>query len=62
MTRLIYPLNGLGVSTPANPASGSRKLYPKTDGWYDLDSSGNEYRLTPPKNIALDPGMSGLLA
>ena len=32
-------------ATPADPPVGSRKLYPKSDGWYDLDSSGNENKL-----------------
>lgn len=26
---------------PATPPSGSRQLYPKSDGWYDQDSSAN---------------------
>lgn len=30
------------VSAPANPSSGERKLYAKSDGWYDLDSTGTE--------------------
>src|SRR5690606_30736857 len=31
------------VSTPSSPASGYKKLYPKTDGkFYTLDSDGNE--------------------
>lgn len=29
-------------ATPANPAGGRRKIYPKADGWYDLDSAGAE--------------------
>lgn len=33
------------ISTPANPASGNRKLLAKTTGWYDLDSAGNETQL-----------------
>lgn len=33
--------------TPDAPPTGQRSLYPKSDGWYDLDSSGNEQRLTP---------------
>jgi len=32
-------------STPSTPASGSRKLYPKTDGWYDLNSAGAEAKV-----------------
>lgn len=34
------------VSTPANPASGYNKIYPKSDDhWYILDSEGNETQL-----------------
>lgn len=33
------------VSTPATPSAGYRKLYAKTDGFYGLDSSGNEIKL-----------------
>lgn len=40
-------LLGKAISTPANPAASHRKLYPKTDGWYDLDSAGNEVLITP---------------
>lgn len=29
-------------STPATPGSGQRKLYAKSDGWYDLDDAGTE--------------------
>lgn len=29
-------------STPATPAAGKWKLYPKADGWYALDDAGNE--------------------
>jgi len=29
-------------STPATPAAGRRKIYPKADGWYDLDDAGVE--------------------
>lgn len=30
---------------PANPPTGRRLLYPKSDGWYQLDSAGTEARL-----------------
>lgn len=30
------------ISTPATPASGKRKVYAKSDGWYDLDDMGVE--------------------
>jgi hypothetical protein len=33
-------------STPSTPASGFRLLYPKSTGWYDLDSGGVERLLT----------------
>lgn len=29
-------------SKPANPSSGYRKIYPKSDGWYSLKSDGTE--------------------
>jgi hypothetical protein len=32
-------------STPSNPASGNRKIYPKSDGWYELNSAGTETQL-----------------
>ena len=32
-------------STPATPASGVRKLYPKSDGFYQLDSTGLETKV-----------------
>jgi len=30
---------------PSNPSSGNRTLYPKNDGWYDLDALGTETKL-----------------
>ena len=33
------------ISTPSTPASSKRKIYPKTDGWYDLDDAGLETKL-----------------
>ncbi len=41
MTELV----GQEISTPTTPASGYRKIYPKSDGWYDLDDAGNETQL-----------------
>lgn len=32
-------------STPSTPASGKRKIYPKSDGFYDLDSAGIEKKI-----------------
>lgn len=29
-------------TTPSTPAAGRRKLYPKSDGWYQVDSAGTE--------------------
>ena len=33
------------VATPDNPDALYRKLYPKDDGWYTLDSDGNELKI-----------------
>jgi hypothetical protein len=30
---------------PATPAANRRRLYPKSDGWYDKDDGGNETKL-----------------
>jgi hypothetical protein len=30
------------ISTPDTPSAGFRRLYPKTDGWYEKDSAGVE--------------------
>lgn len=30
------------ITTPAAPSAGYRKIYPKTDGWYEQNSSGTE--------------------
>jgi len=36
----------MGTSIPAqNPAIGKIALYPKTDGWYQLDSDGVETKI-----------------
>lgn len=42
-------------STPGNPDSGSRLLYPKSDGWYDQDSSGNVAKIGPLGEGAIMP-------
>lgn len=39
--------------TPATPPSGKRKLYPRSDGWYDLDDAGVE--LGPLSDLGLIP-------
>lgn len=36
------PLIVKETTTPSTPASGYAAIYPKTDGWYGLDDSGNE--------------------
>jgi hypothetical protein len=36
---------GKEITTPSNPASGYRRLYPKSDGWYGLTSGGAETAL-----------------
>lgn len=36
----------LEQSTPSTPSAGQRLLYPKTTGWYELDSGGVERLLT----------------
>lgn len=33
------------VATPSNPAAGKRKIYPKADGFYELDSAGVEKKI-----------------
>jgi hypothetical protein len=39
----VFPkIIGEEITTPANPSAGERKLYAKSDGWYDLDSAGTE--------------------
>jgi hypothetical protein len=44
---------GKEISTPSNPASGYRRIYPKTDGWYDLDDGGNETLLGSGADVGL---------
>ena len=46
------------VETPAPPDAGYYKLYPKADGWFALDSDGNEVPLGA--HIILD-GIGGIL-
>lgn len=38
-------IEGAEISTPSSPDSGYRRLYAKSDGWYDLNSSGTETKL-----------------
>lgn len=35
-------IEGDQITKPANPRTGRRRLYAKTDCWYDLDSAGTE--------------------
>lgn len=46
-------------STPSTPASGYRTMYPKTDGWYELDSDGAETKISYPADLSTDPVMGG---
>lgn len=39
---------GVYTVSPGVPLTGQRKLYPKSDGWYDLDSANIETKLSPP--------------
>ncbi len=34
------------ITTPGNPPTNNRKIYPKTDGWYDLQDDGTETRIS----------------
>jgi hypothetical protein len=43
--KIANGLRGLIQTTLASPASGTRLLYPKSDGWYDRDSAGVERKL-----------------
>lgn len=44
--RVRNPLRLLARSSaPSPPEAGFRSLYPKADGWYDLDEAGVETRL-----------------
>ena len=45
-TRLGNYVEAYMIAKPTtNAASGYRRLYPKTDGWYDLDASGVETKI-----------------
>lgn len=33
------------ASKPSSPSSGKRKIYPKSDGWYELKSDGTETKI-----------------
>jgi hypothetical protein len=34
------------ITKPANPAANRRRIYPKTDGWYDLQDDGTETQIS----------------
>lgn len=42
---------GAEIATPASPAASHRKLYAKSDGWYQKDSGGTEERLAAAGDI-----------
>jgi hypothetical protein len=42
------------VSTPSTPATGKWKLYPKTDGIYQLDDAGNETNLSSSSGVTIE--------
>lgn len=47
MAKVFEQLDGIIRTTPAtNPPTGSRSLYPKSDGWYELSAAGVERRLS----------------
>lgn len=47
MSKVFEQLDGIIRTTPAtNPPTGSRSLYPKSDGWYELSAAGVERRLS----------------
>lgn len=45
MPKLIHNTEHTETTTPATPAAGRRKLYPKATGWHDLDDAGTELQL-----------------
>lgn len=47
------------AAKPDAPAPGKRLLYPKADGWYELDSDDNEESLKGEKGDPGDPGVQG---
>jgi hypothetical protein len=42
LVELVKEIVATQISTPSAPGAGKRKLYPKSDGWYELDSGGLE--------------------
>lgn len=43
---LAKSIEGTEQSTVITPVSGQRKLYPKSDGWYEIDSTGTVRKLS----------------
>ena len=37
--------------TPPSPIAGTRGLFPKSDGWYDIDDEGNENRIATCEDV-----------
>lgn len=53
------PLQSAGFdSFPPTPPEGKRGLFPKEDGWYDIDSDGNKHRLANVEDIKKGEGGS----
>ncbi len=50
------------ASKPPLPYANARKLYAKSDGWYDLDDAGNEKRLAYISDVATGTTDEDLLA
>lgn len=52
------------ITTPSTPAAGKRKIYPKADGFYHIDSTGTERQVgsggggSPDNVVALDSAWS----
>ena len=56
----VIPVVKEESTTPGNPASGYWSLYPKADGFYQLDDAGNETRLEPQNASATQKGIISL--
>lgn len=46
MANLHSKIVGINLTTVANPSTGHRVLYAKSDGWYDKNSAGVETKLS----------------
>jgi hypothetical protein len=47
-------------TTPATPATGRRAIFPKTDGWYDLDDAGVETKFESGASFVQDTIVDGV--